>query len=224
MDLLELLEHYRLENLGQKEQELFAYFGYSYAIENDDNNHPFFHIVLFTKVARMAVLDFSINYKGAITFNCQICREKQPCDHFHILATKILIEEYEQIKALSERFSYEVSDVDRREQQAAFDYELEQVFKEIRKEEIAQASTKARLKIYLEDTRFSYSVSLSIAKGKEYRIASIDRFLNRFNNEEEFRYGKDLTLIHNLSSFDEVSQRIIKILRKHVQNAYRFKQ
>ena len=220
MDLLELLEHYRLENLGQKEQELFAYFGYSYAIENDDNNHPFFHIVLFTKVARMAVLDFSINYKGAITFNCQICREKQPCDHFHILATKILIEEYEQIKALSERFSYEVSDVDRREQQAAFDYELEQVFKEIRKEEIAQASTKARLKIYLEDTRFSYSVSLSIAKGKEYRIASIDRFLNRFNNEEEFRYGKDLTLIHNLSSFDEVSQRIIKILRKHVQNAF----
>ena len=218
MDVLELLNHYKLEKLDEKELELFTYFAYSYAIENDENNHPYFHISLFSKISRINVLDFAITYKGAINYNCQICREKQPCYHFEILATKLLDDEYEQIKALSERFNYEVNDVDRREQQAAFDYELEQVFKEIRKEEIANASTKARLKIYLEDTRFSYSVGLTIAKGKEYRIASIDRFLNRFVNEEEFRYGKDLTLIHNLSSFDEVSQKIIKILQKYEQN------
>ena len=220
MDVLELLSHYRLETLEIKEQELFAYFAYAYSIENDENNHPYFHISLFSKVSRINVLDFVITYKGAINYSCQICREKQPCYHFSILATKLLTEEYEQIKALAERFNYEVSDVDRREQQAAFDYELEQVFKEIRKEEIANASTKARLKIYLEDTRFSYSVGLTIAKGKEYRIASIDRFLNRFTNEEEFRYGKDLTLIHNLSSFDEVSQKIILILQKYENNAF----
>ena len=220
MDVLELLNHYRLESLNQKEEELFAYFAYAYSIENDENNHPFFHVSLFSKISRINVLDFVITYKGAIEYTCQICREKQPCYHFSILVTKLLTGEYEQIKALAERFNYEVSDVDRREQQAAFDYELEQVFKEIRKEEIANASTKARLKIYLEDTRFSYSVGLTIAKGKEYRIASIDRFLNRFFNEEEFRYGKDLTLIHNLSSFDEVSQKIITILQKYGQNSF----
>ena len=220
MDVLELLNHYRLEGLSEKEQELFTYFAYSYAIENDENNHPYFHISLFSKISRISVLDFAITYKGAIEYMCQICREKQPCYHFSILATKLLNDEYEQIKALSEKFNYEVNDVDRREQQAAFDYELEQVFKEIRKEEIAKASTKARLKVYLEDTRFSYSVGLTIAKGKEYRIASIDRFLNRFLNEEEFRYGKDLTLIHNLSSFDEVSQKIIAILQKYGQNSF----
>ena len=220
MDVLELLNHYRLEGLSEKEQELFTYFAYSYAIENDENNHPYFHISLFSKISRISVLDFAITYKGAIEYMCQICREKQPCYHFSILATKLLNDEYEQIKALSEKFNYEVNDVDRREQQAAFDYELEQVFKEIRKEEIANASTKARLKVYLEDTRFSYSVGLTIAKGKEYRIASIDRFLNRFLNEEEFRYGKDLTLIHNLSSFDEVSQKIITILQKYGQNSF----
>ena len=220
MDVLELLNHYRLEKLDAKEQELFTYFAYSYAIENDENNHPYFHIALFSKISRINVLDFAITYKGAIEYSCQICREKQPCYHFSILATKLLTDEHEQIKALSERFNYEVNDVDRREQQAAFDYELEQVFKEIRKEEIANASTKARLKVYLEDTRFSYSVGLTIAKGKEYRIASIDRFLNRFVNEEEFRYGKDLTLIHNLSSFDEVSQKIITILQKYGQNSF----
>ena len=220
MDVLELLNHYRLENLDAKEQELFVYFAYSYAIENDENNHPYFHIALFSKISRINVLDFIITYKGAINYSCQICREKQPCYHFSILATKLLTDELEQIKALAERFNYEVNDVDRREQQAAFDYELEQVFKEIRKEEIANASTKARLKVYLEDTRFSYAVGLTIAKGKEYRIASIDRFLNRFFNEEEFRYGKDLTLIHNLSSFDEVSQKIITILQKYGQNAF----
>ena len=220
MDVLELLNHYRLEKLDAKEQELFTYFAYSYAIENDENNHPYFHISLFSKVSRINVLDFIVTYKGAINYSCQICREKQPCYHFEILVTKLLNEESEQIKALCERFNYEVSDVDRREQQAAFDYELDQVFKEIRKEEVANASTKARLKIYLEDTRFSYSVGLTIAKGKEYRIASIERFLNRFINEEEFRYGKDLTLIHNPSSFDEVSQKIIKILRRHQQNLF----
>ena len=220
MDVLELLNHYRLESLNEKEEELFTYFAYAYSIENDENNHPYFHIALFSKISRINVLDFVITYKGAIEYTCQICREKQPCYHFSILVTKLLTTECEQIKSLGERFSYEVSDVDRREQQAAFDYELEQVFKEIRKEEIANASTKARLKVYLEDTRFSYSVGLTIAKGKEYRIASIDRFLNRFYNEEEFRYGKDLTLIHNLSSFDEVSQKIITILQKYGQNSF----
>ena len=220
MDVLELLNHYRLETLSDKEQQLFTYFAYSYAIENDENNHPNFHISLFTKESRIPLIDFIITHKGQISYGCSICREKQPCNHFSILVTKILNDEYEQIKALSTRFNYEVSDVDRREQQASFDYELDQVFKEIRKEEVANASTKARLKVYLEDTRFSYSVNLTIAKGKEYRISSIDRFLNRFINEEEFRYGKDLTLIHNLSSFDETSQRIIKILRKHESNAF----
>jgi hypothetical protein len=203
MDVLELLNHYRLEKLNDKENELFTYFAYSYAIENDENNHPSFRISLFSKISRIAVLDFVISYKGQISYACQICRDKQPCYHFSILVTKLLNDEYEQIKALSERFNYEVGDVDRREQQAAFDYELKQVFEEIRKEDIANASTKARLKIYLEDTRFSYSVNLTIAKGKEYRIASIDRFLNRFINEEEFRYGKDLTII--LCLFPDIS-------------------
>ena len=220
MDVLELLNHYRLESLNDKEKELFTYFGYSYSIENDENNHPNFHISLFSKISRISVIDFIVSYKGMISYSCQICRDKQPCYHFSILVTKLLNDEYEQIKALSERFNYEVGDVDRREQQAAFDYELEQVFKEIRKEDIAKSSTKARLKIYLEDTRFSYSVNLTIAKGKEYRIASIDRFLNRFDNEEEFRYGKDLTIVHRLSSFDETSQKILKILGETEQNAF----
>ena len=220
MDVLDLLNHYRLETLSDKENELFTYFAYSYAIENDENNHPSFRISLFSKISRTTVLDFVVSYKGQIFYACQICKDKQPCYHFSILVTKLLNDEYEQIKEISERFNYEVGDVDRREQQAAFDYELKNVFEEIRKEDIANASTKAHLKIYLEDTRFSYSVNLTIAKGKEYRIASIDRFLNRFINEEEFRYGKDLTLVHRLSSFDEISQKIIKILRKVEQNAF----
>ena len=220
MDVLELLNHYRLEKLEEKELELFTYFSYSYAIENDENNHPYFHISLFSKVSRISVLDFVLSYKGQISYSCQICREKQPCYHFSIVVSKILNDEYEQIKSLSQKFNYEVGDVDRREQQSAFDYELEQVFKEIRKEEIANSSTKARIKIYLEDTRYSYSVNLTVAKGKEYRVASIDRFLNRFNYDEEFRYGKDLTLVHNLSSFDETSQKIIKILKKTENNSF----
>ena len=220
MDVLELLNHYRLETLEEKDYEFFAYFAYSYGIENDENNHPYFYVRAFTKATRVSIIEFTISYKGALNYTCNICRDKQPCYHFSVLATKLLNEEYEQIKAMSERFAFEVSDVDRREQQAAFDYELDEVFKEIRKEEIAKASTKARLKLYLEDTRFSYSVNLTIAKGKEYRIASIDRFLARFDNEEEFRYGKDLTIVHRLSSFDEVSQKILKILAKYEQNAF----
>ena len=220
MDIYELLKHYELESLSEKEQELFAYFSYSYSIENDENNHPVFFIRLFSKVTRINVIEFSVSYKGNVGYVCHICRDKQPCYHFRILVTKLLKEEKEQLKAISQRFAFEISDVDRREQQSAFDYEIEEVFKKIRKEDIANASTKARLKIYLEDTRFSYSVNLTIAKGKEYKIPSIDRFLARFDNEEEFRYGKDLTLVHRLSSFDQVSQRLIKILVEHESNSF----
>ena len=220
MDVLELLMHYRLEQLEEKDYEFFSYFAYSYGIENDENNHPYFFVRAFTKATRVSIIEFSVSYKGALNYTCNICRDKQPCYHFSILITKLLNEEFEQIKAMSEKFSFEINDVDRREQQAAFDYELDEVFKEIRKEEVAKASTKARLKVYLEDTRFSYSVGLTIAKGKEYRIASIDRFLARFDNEEEFRYGKDLTIVHRLSSFDEVSQKILRVLSKYEQNSF----
>ena len=215
MDVIELLNHYRLEQLSQSDLELFVYFDYKYGVDYDENNHPLFYIRLFTRVNRIDILEFTLDYKGRINYSCQICREKQPCRHFSILVSKLLTTELEQLKALATKFVFEISDVDRREQQTAFDLEMGEVFKEIRKEEIANASTKARIKVYLEDTRFSYSVNLTIAKGKEYKIASIDRFLNRFYNEEEFRYGKDLTLMHVLSSFDETSQRIIKILEKY---------
>ena len=215
MNVIELLEHYRLEKLTPGDLELFAYFSYKYGIDYDENNHPYFYVRLFTKINRIQILEFVLDYKGRLNYSCQICREKEPCRHFSILASKLLKDEYEQIKEVSTKFAFEISDVDRREQQSAFDLEIGEVFKEIRKEEIANASTKARIKVYLEDTRFSYSVNLTIAKGREYKIASIDRFLARFVNEEEFRYGKDLTLVHVLSSFDETSQRIIKILEKY---------
>ena len=215
MNVVELLEHYRLEKLTPEDLELFAYFSYKYGIDYDEANHPYFYIQLFTKINRIQILEFVLDYKGRLNYTCQICREKEPCRHFSILASKLLKDGYEQIKEVSTKFAFEISDVDRREQQSAFDLEIGEVFKEIRKEEIANASTKARIKVYLEDTRFSYSVNLTIAKGREYKIASIDRFLARFINEEEFRYGKDLTLVHVLSSFDETSQRIIKILEKY---------
>ncbi len=215
MNVVELLEHYRLEKLTPEDLELFAYFSYKHGIDYDEANHPYFYIQLFTKINRIQILEFVLDYKGRLNYTCQICREKEPCRHFSILASKLLKDEYEQIKEVSTKFAFEISDVDRREQQSAFDLEIGEVFKEIRKEEIANASTKARIKVYLEDTRFSYSVNLTIAKGREYKIASIDRFLARFINEEEFRYGKDLTLVHVLSSFDETSQRIIKILEKY---------
>ena len=215
IDVLELLKHYELDELSEKDYELFAYFAYSYAIETDSLNHPFFMIRLFSKITRIELMTFSLDYEGRISYACSICRDKQPCVHFRILVTKLLKEEYEQLKLTATRFAFEVSDIDRKEQQASFDYQLSSVFKEIRKEEIDKSGVKARLKVYLEDTRNSYFLGLTIAKGKQYKIASIERFLNRFNYEEEFRYGKDLTIIHRLSSFDEISQKIIEVLKKY---------
>ncbi|MBO6261855.1 MAG: SNF2 helicase associated domain-containing protein [Bacilli bacterium] len=220
MNVLELLEHYKIEKLSLSDMDLFYYYDYKYGVDYDENNHPIFFVNLFTKINRIPIIEFSLDFKGRLHYSCQICREKEPCRHFSILVTNLLKEEYEQLKQLSTKFAFEISDVDRREQQSAFDLELGEVFKEIRKEEIANASTKARLKVYLEDTRYSYSVNLTIAKGKEYKIASIDRFLARFISEEEFRYGKDLTITHSISSFDEVSQKIIVLLEKYNPNFF----
>ena len=95
MDVFELLKHYQLESLNEKENELFAYFAYAYGIENDENNHPLFYVRLFSKVTRIPILEFNISYKGAINYFCNICRDKQPCYHFSILVTKLLKEESE---------------------------------------------------------------------------------------------------------------------------------
>lgn len=220
MDVLLFLARHQIDNLTPKDMELFTYFAYKYGIENDTENHPIFYIRLFTKINRLPIINFKISHNGRIDYNCEICREKKPCRHFDILVTKIYQNEYEQIKMLSEKFLYEISDIERREQQNKFDASLDGVFKEMYKEEIASTSSKARIKIYLEDTRWSYAINATVGKTKEYKIASIDRFLYRFNEEEEFRYGKDLTLIHNLSSFDEASQKIIKILQKYNPNFF----
>ena len=208
MDVLLFLARHQIDNLTPKDMELFTYFAYKYGIENDTENHPIFYIRLFTKINRLPIINFKISHNGRIDYNCEICREKKPCRHFDILVTKIYQNEYEQIKMLSEKFLYEISDIERREQQNKFDASLDGVFKEMYKEEIASTSSKARIRIYLEDTRWSYVINATVGKTKEYKIASIDRFY-RFNEEEEFRYGKDLTLIHNLSSFDEASQKLL---------------
>ena len=109
MDAFELLKHYELDTLTEADKELFAYFGYSYGIENDDNNHPVFYVKLFSKITRIALLNFSISYKGGITYFCNICRDKQPCRHFRILVTKLLKGESEQLKAASQRFAFDPS-------------------------------------------------------------------------------------------------------------------
>ncbi|NLB48600.1 MAG: DEAD/DEAH box helicase, partial [Erysipelotrichia bacterium] len=66
----------------------------------------------------------------------------------------------------------------------------------------------------------SYAINVTVGKTREYKVPSIERFLQRINEGEEFRYGKELTLIHNLSSFDKVSQKIIKILKKYSPNFF----
>ena len=132
MNVLELLEHYKIEKLSQSDMDLFYYYDYKYGVDYDENNHPIFFINLFTKINRIPIIEFSLDFKGRLHYSCQICREKEPCRHFSILVTKLLKEEYEQLKQLSTKFAFEVSDVDRREQQSAFDLELGEVFKEIR--------------------------------------------------------------------------------------------
>ena len=51
MDVFELLKHYELESLSEKENELFAYFAYAYGIENDENKIKQIPLNYFLKVA-----------------------------------------------------------------------------------------------------------------------------------------------------------------------------
>ena len=90
MNVVELLEHYRLEKLTPEDLELFSYFSYKYGIDYDEANHPYFYVRLFTKINRIQILEFVLDYKGRLNYTCQICREKEPCRHFSILASKLL--------------------------------------------------------------------------------------------------------------------------------------
>ena len=56
MDVLELLKHYQNDEISELDKQFFTYFAYSYGIENDSQNHPYFIIRLFSKITRIDVL------------------------------------------------------------------------------------------------------------------------------------------------------------------------
>ena len=66
MNVLELLNHYRLDTLSQSDLELFSSYDSKYGIDYDEANHPFFYIQLFTKINRIQILEFVLDYLRCI--------------------------------------------------------------------------------------------------------------------------------------------------------------
>ena len=78
--------------------------------------------------------------------------------------------------------------------------------------EIQQEEAPIHLDIILEPyANNTYLVAeYRVGRNKTYSISSPQSFFQRFKKGEKYRYGKELSIIHVLEAFDEVSQAVIK--------------
>ena len=60
------------------------------------------------------------------------------------------------------------------------------------------------------------SISLKIGKGKMYVIKNVHSFLERVKNKEDYSYGKELSFVHDINAFDDVSTKLIYLLNEIV--------
>ena len=74
-------------------------------------------------------------------------------------------------------------------------------------------SQLAHLDVIIHDYDGQFFLGLKVGVDKMYIIQSQYMFVHMFDNELEYRYGKNLELKHSMENFDERSQRIIKLLK-----------
>ena len=66
--------------------------------------------------------------------------------------------------------------------------------------------------------RANISVSLKVARDKEYVVSNISDFIYRVEKHGNYKYGKGLEFVHSLEAFDEVSRSFYLFMKNNVSS------
>lgn len=58
-------------------------------------------------------------------------------------------------------------------------------------------------------------LGLTVGRGRQYVVKSIDGFLDAMERQEEIRYGKELTFVHRPELLEERSRRLLELVRQN---------
>jgi len=204
-------------------KDFFIYFDYEYKFEVYRDFEPEFVLCVKTKYREQYLLTYTIDYNGNEYFECDFCSSDEGCSHLAIVINDLLGKHEEELRLTSEKYSAIANNHFKLQEQKEFDLSIDEIIRKQRLEDSSNSQSKATIEVCLEKS-FSdfYNLSYKIGKNKFYKIPSIDKFLNRIRLKEIFRYGKDLEVIHTLSSFDDKSKKLIEYLLTNYNETYHY--
>ena len=109
--------------------------------------------------------------------------------------------------------TYEKNYIKKKEEfKKSFIKKLNNIYKDIEKSDLIADQQKVIIQPILHVYKDHCSFLLKLGRDKLYSVPSINRFLSCVKNKSEYKYGKSLEFIHDISIFDEKGQKFIKLL------------
>lgn len=181
---------------------------YDLSLEHSINKKPFISINVDEN-------DNIVNYK------CEYCGEYNVSYHAckHLLAVAKVYDEVDfnfDKEELNEMFDKLEKDIVKKEYQAKRKEKLNEIrpFVELlNKINIIPLMEKISIESYIYGTNGNYFLNFKVGSDKKYVIQNILNFVKAVNESENIQYGKKFSFIHDITNFDEFSQKIIKFLQ-----------
>lgn len=123
----------------------------------------------------------------------------------------------DEIKTLEEKIREEIKNINKEKELSLFENAFERFSRAHYKEIGASASAKVSLEIYftLRNNIFNFEFKIGNSKGGTfYKVKSLEKLISYFNNEETYKYGKNLTFTHKLENVVEPYNKLIEYLMK----------
>lgn len=232
----ENMKHKTIDPLSEKIVDQFANSNYIEEIEIDVIDKIKHVKSIFNVFEIENTCEFNLDEQNQIidhNCNCSLCDDETIC--IHIAAT---LKKLEQINPYLTTFSYKNEDIQtikKKREKLKQEITLKLVGKEVQGSRILLEEAKkeyySRISMTLQDELYelipsvevdkyaeSIQITYRVGNDKAYVVKHIEEFINRIDNHEEFRYGKNLSFIHKESAFDEFSLKQIQFLRKAIQN------
>ena len=219
--------NYLSNRLAHYDYDKKAYKAYSLKYsKNEENNGElrYFEIVLEDSL----FLEPLISYRLYSNKNEEISMLANYDNDIYKTFTSMIMDDFLEGKELYVAYNAFLSEVmnnEYRKRQSEFESELRELFASLNSDETQRNVSKVHAEVYLESSFFKetyYTLSLKIGypNKKNYKVSSLEKFIQSFANAAEVIYGKELVLTHKLENFDETSQKIISYLKDKSLNKY----
>lgn len=193
-----------------------------------DNNRAIRYDISFEhSVNKKPFISINVDEENNIlNYKCEYCGEYNVSYHAckHLLAVTKVYDEHDNgfdKDTLNNMFEKLEKDIVKKEIQAKRKEKLSEIkpFIDIlNKTNIIPLMDKVEIESYVYGTNGNYLLNFKVGNDKKYVIQNLMNFTQLVNDSENFQYGKKFSFVHDITNFDEFSQKIIKFLQTSEYN------